>query len=216
MYKMLWKGQKMQARDQSWSNAQTRDIFFPVVAFLTAATMSSTDSSISQPDASPSSPVGSLVNPSLDSPLPSKSAAEFYGYGDCDSPYSLNKLMSNRKTTLKNLHSSFIHDLEMRRDLKSVAFDSIDYGYGEDAPGTEPPAKKRRFQRRNSKTPAMLMRMNSPLTNLDFLANLEMDEQGNPTQTGDDDDNWDGGLEIAEELVQQIRNRRCSSASSSS
>jgi len=126
-------------------------------------------------------------------------------------PNSLNRLMANRGS-VRSMHSSFARTMESNlRKKKAVNFkaaasadektDEVDYGYGEDygygdaepdssssAPSkpeaeqpraTEEPAmKRRRYQRRNSKTPAMLMA------------------------------NWDGGLEIAEELVKSLQKRR--------
>ena len=129
-------------------------------------------------------------------------------------------------------------------DQPSV-FELYDYGYGygadedtspkprEQADGT----KRRRFERRNSKTPAMLMMaMKSPLLcHLDFLEDKKEFENP-PTETSrsvsptDEQqsssgsaialsprlesralpnfDVWDGGLEIAEDLVLQLQKRK--------
>jgi hypothetical protein len=82
---------------------------------------------------------------------------------------------------------------------------SFDYGYGgsQQQPDGERPNKRRRFERRNSKTPAMLMAMSATL-DLDFLR--RNDEEAVKSEL------WDGGLEIAEELVQHLQQRRKSNA----
>lgn len=125
---------------------------------------------------------------------------------------SLNELMANR-VSLQAAHAAFCRDYEQRR--KAVAFpkDSVDYGYDDYGYNQEtdiqpPPAKRRRFQRRNSKTPQMLMSMSASLASLDFLMDDD-DREDKKTGTGEEDeDNWDGGLQIAEELVKQLQNRR--------
>ena len=181
-----------------------------------------TTDSLPQQDEVTSSPVKPLEKERIETSLPSKAAADLYGYGDasptCGSPYSLNRLMSNR-SSLKNLHTAFVRDIEKRRGMKSVGFTTtapIDYAYGEGAPDAEPPTKRRRCQRRNSKTPAMLMRMNSPLVNLDFLTELEKDTKETKKtvlKTGEED-SWDDGLQAAEDLVKQLRSCRRNSDSS--
>jgi len=163
-------------------------------------------------------PVSDPVKP-IDEALPTKSAADFYGYGDIDSPrcigspFSLNRMMAGRNS-LKAVHCAFVLDLEKRREKKSVSFglpDVADYGYGDqdDSP-QEPPNKRRRYQRRNSKTPAMLMQMKSTLMSFDFS---KLDEEchgkdvlAKPEKSSSDD--WDGGIEIAEELVMHLQSRR--------
>jgi hypothetical protein len=95
-----------------------------------------------------------------------------------------------------------------------VSFE-VDYGYDVDM--VEPRTKKRRFERRNSKTPAMLLAMStaaSALPQLDFLDedNNDLDEASKPqfSYVDDDDDEstWGGGLDIAEQLVAQLKRRR--------
>jgi hypothetical protein len=145
--------------------------------------------------------------------LSSKAAVDFYGYGDmkspciqlCSSPMSLSKMIASGKS----LKSALGRDLEKETSLKSVSFelDQQDYGYGHAAPDTEPPTKRRRFQRRNSKTPAMLMQMQASLMNFD-LSKLDEETHGAEENTELSTDDWNGGIEIAEELVQQLRNRR--------
>ena len=113
--------------------------------------------------------------------------------------------------------------------------DSTDYGYGDASPSEpsnnkndafepqnlnpkaeEPDAKRRRYQRRNSKTPAMLLAMNSPLLlHLDFLEDQNGQQNasltGSPPSSGSGilpKDIWDGGIEIAEELFKHLQKRR--------
>lgn len=149
--------------------------------------------------------------------FPTKAAAEFHAYSgmkspclqSVSSPMSLSKIMANG-TSLKAVHKAFVLDIEKRRELKSVAFelDPQDYGYGDASPDIERPTKRRRYQRRNSKTPAMLMQMKSSLMGFD-LSKLDEETHGVEECTNAlSVDDWNGGIEIAEELVQQLRNRR--------
>lgn len=118
------------------------------------------------------------------------------------SPNSLNRMMCNR-SSLKAAHSAFVRDFQERKS-KSVGFiDTTDYGYGYDEPSVQPPTKKRRFERRNSKTPAMLMAMSAAALDLKFLQDKDEEDKKEA-----DDDDFDGGLEIAEELVKQLQQRR--------
>ena len=104
-----------------------------------------------------------------------------------------------------------MQDCERRRKSKGVSFepkesetdDTVDYGYGEDF--VPPPPKRRRMERRNSKTPRMLMAMNASLASLDFLN--DTDDSLFKTATGGDDE-FDGGLQIAEDLVKHLQTRR--------
>lgn len=156
------------------------------------------------------------LEPADEPALPSKAAAEFYGYGDMkspclqsvSSPMSLSKIMTNGKS-LRAVHKAFVRDLENRSDFKSVSFevDKQDYGYGDASPDSEPPTKRRRYQRRNSKTPAMLMQMQASLMGFD-LSKLDEETHGADGCNDLSSDDWNGGLEIAEELVQQLQNRR--------
>lgn len=145
------------------------------------------------------------------------------------SPNSLSRLMAGGKS-LNSVRSAFVLDLESRQQKKEVSFDSYgyDYGYGpdvevkhSDSQQETPPSKRRRFQRRNSKTPAMLMAMHSPLLlHLDFLeekkdkekaaTGSETTESLTPEAQSWKSDSWDGGLEIAEELVKHLQKRRSS------
>ncbi|EEC48968.1 predicted protein [Phaeodactylum tricornutum CCAP 1055/1] len=127
----------------------------------------------------------------------------------------LNHMVSNH-ASLKAAHAAFVLDYEKRKSLRrqkrEVCFES-DYGYDEDL--VEPEPKRRRFQRRNSKTPQMLMAMSPSLLSLDFLDKDKNEGQMKtiseiPLSFSDDedDDAWDGGLEIAEELVKHLQKRR--------
>jgi hypothetical protein len=138
-------------------------------------------------------------------------------------PNSLNSFMGN-SSPLSAVRSAFL-DMEKHRtaNTKAVNFEcDYGYGYGEDSE-QEPPSKRRRFQRRNSKTPAMLMSMSASLVQLEFLDEEKKEEEErlkllNITTKkevipeDDDDDDWDGGLEIAEELVKHLQERRRSSS----
>jgi hypothetical protein len=114
--------------------------------------------------------------------------------------------------------------------------DATDYGYGDaspdeptnkknDAPepqnfnhkAEEPDAKRRRYQRRNSKTPAMLLAMmNAPLLlHLDFLDEQKGQQNASSPSLSLSSgssclpkDTWEGGLEIAEELFKHLQKRR--------
>jgi len=141
-----------------------------------------------------------------------------YGYGDAAPDGGVASATSNTTT------ADYGHG--------DAAPADTDYGYGDAAPDgepkkeepqeEEPASKRRRYQRRNSKTPAMLMAMNAPLLlQLDFLEDSKEaseKKQGVPTASspllsplsgsGLSKDSWDGGLEIAEELVKHLQKRR--------
>ena len=141
-------------------------------------------------------------------------------------PNSLNSFMGNG-SPLSAVRSAFL-DMEKQRatNTKAVNFEcdyGYGYGYGKDSE-QEPPSKRRRFQRRNSKTPAMLMSMSASLVQLEFLDEEKKEEEERLkllnittkkeeiSDDDDDDDDWDGGLEIAEELVKHLQQRRRSSS----
>lgn len=154
-------------------------------------------------------------------PLSPKSSEFLYGskgYLSKASPDMLNKMMSG--SSALSVRSAFLQDCERRRKSKGVSFgepqkeeqevdygygnteETPDYGYGEDI--VPPPTKKRRYERRNSKTPRMLMAMNASLASLDFLN----DDTDDLFKTSGDDVAFDGGLQIAEDLVKHLQNRR--------
>jgi hypothetical protein len=70
---------------------------------------------------------------------------------------------------------------------------------------SEPPLKWRRFQRRNSKTAAMMFSSMASIVSSD-LRDSSIDEK--PKEAKAPEDSWEGGLEIAEELVRQLKLRR--------
>ena len=140
-----------------------------------------------------------------------------YGYGDA-APC----ITTTSNTTTSNTSTTSTGNKEE---------DPTDYGYGDASPDEsqqhqsmnnteeEPAMKRRRYQRRNSKTPAMLMAMNAPLLlHLEFLEdhkehlNSSCPSLSSPFSTGSGvslpKDSWDGGLEIAEELVKHLQKRR--------
>jgi hypothetical protein len=117
----------------------------------------------------------------------------------------------------------------LRPVMKTTACEDEKYGYGFAEPSRRPasppsggeehrPAKRRRFERRNSKTPAMLLQAMQEALDMDLLD--VSDEETDETNTdpvsekkdsdGDDseEDNWDNGLVVAQELVKQLRERR--------
>jgi hypothetical protein len=157
-------------------------------------------------------------------------------------PNSLRHLMTSG-SAMKSGRSSFPFDfdrLKAKAEMKASSIDSSSldpygygYGYGPDesdkasSPSSPNPdelagAKRRKFQRRNSKTPAMLMMMNSSsLLHLDFLEDKKEHDKSQTTTTtttmdqpstfdftsaasASNFDSWDGGMEIAESLVKQV------------
>jgi len=136
-----------------------------------------------------------------------------YGYGSTGA----------EPVALENVRTIFAAGLERRRR------EAYQLGYGDDKPtlaGSEPPAKRRRFQRRNSKTPAMLLNSfkvrpqalfepEEPMENpsaADVKTAMRTFSVATST-AGDDDADWDDGLEIAESLVKQLQKRRMSDVS---
>ena len=167
-------------------------------------------------------------------------------------PDSLRRMLTSG-SPLKSSRSPYPVDFEMfkkrvenklaRSDSPS-AFELYGYGYGYGADEDASPkqreqtdgTKRRRFERRNSKTPAMMMMsMKSPLLcHLDFLEDKkEFETSSTETSTTASSpeqrssftstialsprlesraipnfDVWDGGLEIAEDLVLQLQKRK--------
>jgi hypothetical protein len=178
-----------------------------------------------------------------------KSSSPIAMMGQSSPPISLRRLMATG-SPLKAARSAYSIDFDrykQRSEAKLAssdqpsAFDLYGYGYGygadeersstqqqDDSEGT----KRRRYQRRNSKTPAMLMAMNSPLLfHLDFLEDKKEHEnssqQSTPSASNEQSssckttrsprleprplpnfDSWDGGLEIAEDLVMHLQKRK--------
>lgn len=159
-------------------------------------------------------------------------------------PMSLNSIFG-RRTSRKTIFNHPLSDID--KSIGSVSFakqpqeavttnpSEIDYGYGygygpgEPGQGSclskcESGIKRRRYQRRNSKTAQMLMAMTSSLNTLDFLKGLETNDCDYPVLAGRSksesdigdktndmtssllDDDFDG-LAIAEELVLQLQKR---------
>jgi hypothetical protein len=192
---------------------------------------------------------GSVFKPSDITASP-KSSSPLPAMGQSSPTISLRRLMASG-SPLKSGRSAYSIDFDRYKQRSEVklastdqpsAFELYGYGYGygadeeksstqqDDSEGT----KRRRFQRRNSKTPAMLMMaMNSPLFNYrDILEDKK--ELKNPVQqsapststnhsacttasprleprTLPNFDSWDGGLEIAEDLVMHLQKRKRSS-----
>lgn len=129
-----------------------------------------------------------------------ESPTKDYGYGD----YSLSTIMSARRSSLHLMQKKFADEIEERRKVNFASTEKSD-------PADEPPQKRRRFQRRNSKTAAMLFSSMASIVASDF----EEEEKKPETSRVSDDSAWDGGLEIAEELVRQLKLRRQSIGGSS-
>jgi hypothetical protein len=146
---------------------------------------------------------------------------------------SLNKMIASRSALRSRTPYCMSYDrpvslpcCEPMHASKRVMFesaDNIDYGYGETHVEEEPPVKRRRFERRNSKTPQMLMAMSASLLSLELMTtnDVDVDEDEDEDESliktsasvEDDDDEeseecWDGGLEIAEQLVKHLQERR--------
>jgi hypothetical protein len=100
-------------------------------------------------------------------------------------PTPLNNFMVDRSV----LRSAFL-DMEKRR-LSSKAV-NVDYEYGKDVE-QEPPRKRRRFHRRDSKTPGMLMSLAASIVQLEFVDEEEKEEEERQKKStmkdnSDDDD----------------------------
>jgi hypothetical protein len=148
-------------------------------------------------------------------------------------PDSLRRLMTSGSQ--KSGRTPFTVDFDRlkknleNKKLSDEALDLYGYGYGcgadEDANAAQNDkgAKRRKFQRRNSKTPAMLMAMNSPLLfHLDFLEDKKEHEQSAASAASATSelpktfeftasntfDSWDTGIEIAEDLVMHLQKRK--------
>lgn len=112
--------------------------------------------------------------------------------------------------------------MRKRPNEATVSFSGLDYGYGDNGISDAPHKgfKRRRFQRRNSKTPQMLLGNLLPLSFLDCSSEHGLDSKPSEKsmkvsdKNGDFDDEWEDGVEIAEQLVKHMRERRRSSATS--
>lgn len=152
-----------------------------------------------------------------DEPVLPCAAADFSDYcgmknlcsPSLNTPMSLNKIISNGKS-LRAVQEALVLDLDQRLHPKSVSFeiDQHDYEYGDASPDSEPRSKRRRYQRRNSKTPAMLMQTQSSFMGFDLFQREEETQGVEDCRNESSVDDWNGGMEIAKELVEQLRNRR--------
>jgi hypothetical protein len=116
-----------------------------------------------------------------------------------DGEHSLTSMMSSRRSGLHSLHKKFAEEMEQRRRVSFAAASE------EKNSVSEPPLKRRRFQRRNSKTAAMMFSSMASIVSSD-LGDSSIDEK--PKEAKASEDSWEGGLEIAEELVRQLKLRR--------
>jgi hypothetical protein len=159
---------------------------------------------------------------------------------DLGTEQSLTSIMSSRRATHQSMHKKFAYEIMgCSSRNNSVSFDmpkptsavpqsissTIDSEHTQPAvtPSSsceEPPMKRRRFQRRNSQTAAMLFSSLASFAESDFGA-LETQRDENEAsleetiKTESESPCWDGGLEIAEELVRQLKLRRQCSQSQS-
>lgn len=119
--------------------------------------------------------------------------------------HSLLSVMSPQHLTLKTLQLKFSRELKQCREIHLSAPLNVE----PDLCTNEPPSKRRRFQRRNSKTAAMLMCSMSSIIACDFDHTSEQEDASNSQgSVQNTEDPWEGGLEIAEELVRQLKLRR--------
>eukprot|EP00522_Entomoneis_paludosa_P011989 CAMPEP_0172443754 /NCGR_PEP_ID=MMETSP1065-20121228/3970_1 /TAXON_ID=265537 /ORGANISM="Amphiprora paludosa, Strain CCMP125" /LENGTH=174 /DNA_ID=CAMNT_0013194091 /DNA_START=28 /DNA_END=552 /DNA_ORIENTATION=- len=127
--------------------------------------------------------------------------------GFLSSPDSLSRLMATHRALRRNVAFKSL----AKSTVETTPSEEVDYGYGDDVvPPSEPEPKRRRMQRRNSKTPAMLMAMSASIAAADFHGERK------PAKIGADEikvpkpqsESWDGGLEIAEDLVRHLQSRR--------
>jgi hypothetical protein len=116
-----------------------------------------------------------------------------------DGEHSLTSMMSSRRSGLHSLHKKFAEEMEQRRRVSFAAASE------EKNSVSEPPLKRRRFERRNSKTAAMMFSSMASIVSSD-LGDSSIDEK--PKEAKVSEDSWEGGLEIAEELVRQLKLRR--------
>jgi hypothetical protein len=116
-----------------------------------------------------------------------------------DDGRSLASMMSARRSGLHSLHKKFAEEMEERRRVSFSVEEKLSLARA------EPPVKRRRFQRRNSKTAAMLFSSMASIVASDFD---EPEKEQEPKDRSTTEDSWDSGLEIAEELVRQLKLRR--------
>lgn len=133
---------------------------------------------------------------------------------DCKgSPFSepsLTSLLALRRRGLQNMHKKFARELQM--DLPRVCFKTEESLSSQDFV-SEPPLKRRRFQRRNSKTPAMMVGSASQLLGSGFD---QLDDEGSTQCEGGSlqesqafiNEQWESALGVAEELVRQLKVHR--------
>jgi hypothetical protein len=176
-------------------------------------------------------PQQELANISLNDTTPTKPSELLYSGKSLSLPpfsaNSLSRMMCGNRAQLRSTMrgtGEFSPSQILKPAMKKISFDVEDYGYGFAEPSAassassvaagphdvDRPAKRRKFERRNSKTPAMLMAAMQAALELDFLNTSDEEEKEDSTNKEDDDeeDNWDGGLEIAQELVKQLQQRR--------
>lgn len=147
------------------------------------------------------------------------------------SPQSLNSMIAT-SVSLQQAHARFVREYSLKRrvhsqkslplldatlpvDVNQVAAAEF-YGYEDASPDMKPPTKKRRFERRCSKTPRMLMSLSASLLSIMDGGDEEEEAVDARCQARlhrsepclDKDADWEGGLQIAQELVQQLQHHQ--------
>lgn len=108
---------------------------------------------------------------------------------------ALDRNHSLASSMLQSIRKKFAEDMKQRRLV--VSFQSE-----EKTEVDEPPMKRRRFQRRNSKTAAMLM---ASIVAANFEAEVDEEPYNNNAPS---EEVWDGNLKVALELVKELEKRR--------
>lgn len=124
-------------------------------------------------------------------------------------PDSLSRLIATHRAALRKVVvvPSCLPEKSQQELQQEETSEMVDYGYDEDlVPPEEPPAKRIRMQRRNSKTPAMLsaMAISASVVAADFLREERKDYESR-LDSEESDCSWEGGLAIAEDLVRHLQ-----------
>ena len=112
-------------------------------------------------------------------------------------------MMGSRRSAMKSLQIQFAAQVAQSRKIKLERKDAPEEK-------VEPMAKRRRFQRRNSKTAAMLFSSMSSIVSAVPNTTHATEARDGSCKAAKEvtDDVWDGGLEIAEDLVRHLKLRR--------
>ena len=157
-----------------------------------------------------SSSITSTMSSDIKTQVQMKPANSIMSQKSCYPPeQSLVAALSPHRTSIKALQMQFSMQLKQQRSMSLPLSLYDDRTQG----SMEPPPKRRRFQRRNSKTAAMLFSSISSIVASDFEENPEKEDTSIKEESSEStEDPWEGGLEIAEELVRQLKLRRKSAS----